>query len=82
MNAPSKFEAPKPSTSELLSLLISTYAELQSRGDLADAPTDLLNGLDAGDDAARELLEWLGEREPACMSYEDWTGASSYLGVL
>ncbi len=63
----------KRPTTELLADLVRIYGELSSRGSLADAPTDLVNALDAGDDAARELIEWLGEQVPQRpMAYAEW----------
>lgn len=50
---------PRPTARDLLTQIITAYEELSGRGSLCDAPTDLLNALDAGDDAARELMEWL-----------------------
>ncbi len=63
----------KRPTTELLADLVRIYGELSERGSLADAPTDLVNALDAGDDAARELIEWLGEQVPQRpMRYVEW----------
>lgn len=47
------------STRELLAAMVGFHDELNRRGSLADAPLDLLKGLDVGDNAARELREWL-----------------------
>jgi hypothetical protein len=80
MNAPSTIR--RPSAQILLARIVEAYGLLQASGDLAEAPTDLLNDLGAGDAAARELLEWLGEQVPSCMSADDWSGRSSYPRVL
>lgn len=66
-------------TAELLADLVAIHEELQDR-DLSTAPTDLLNSLEDGEGAAIKLLEWLGER--ARPSRDDWSGASSFPGVL
>lgn len=68
----------KPSTSDLLADLVRIYDELGKRGALSEAPIDLINALDAGDDAARELVEWLGEQVPACMARGEWTGERDF----
>lgn len=71
MNAP--FTPAKRPTTDLLADLVRIYGELSARGSLADAPTDLVNALDDGDTAARELLEWLGKQVPQRpMPYGEW----------
>jgi hypothetical protein len=73
---------PKPTARDLLSRIIADIAALNAMGDLADAPTDLLNAIDDGDAAARKLLEWLASRERPCMSRQSWTGENSYPGAM
>lgn len=61
------------STPQLLADLLGIYAELSARGDLGDAPTDLLNALDGGEEAARDLQDWLAEQVPQRpMRYAEW----------
>lgn len=73
MNAPAKITPARPSVAQALTAIVDAMRVINASGALADAPTDLVNALDDGDTAARELLEWLGKQVPQRpMPYAEW----------
>lgn len=63
-------------TQQLLQSIIDNLDEIAARGDFADAPSYVTDGLDASMRYSAQALDWLDHDTP-CMSRDDWQPALS-----
>lgn len=69
-------------TQQLIQSIIDNLDEIADRGDFADAPSYVTDGLDAAQRNADQAKDWLAHEVP-CMSRDEWqpTLSSQQLGI-